>query len=296
MVKTTEFENILNDCLDRLIQGKTIASCLKSYPHYAVELEPLLKTARETLVASAIKPRHEFRQRAANEFQTAIRNMPVKKQGRAFRWQLRLVLPIAIVLILLAAGSGTVIAATNALPDSPLYSIKMATEQVQLTFTFSDEGKAELYSKFINYRVEEIVKMVTNGDLSWVETATNRMNGQLLAINNLGLKGNRSNVMGSDWGFMYSAETQTTIPASSDWSDNITKTNDGIPPQAAAPSTTAELTATDILIQHLLEEMENNIQILQEQMVNAPQTVQTALQHVIDVIQTGYAQIIDSLQ
>jgi len=296
MVKTTEFENILNDCLDRLIQGKTIASCLKSYPRYATELEPLLKTARETLVAAAIKPRAEFRQRAANEFQAAIRNLPVKKQGRTFRWQLRLVLPIAIVLFLLAAGSGTVVAATNALPDSPLYSIKMATESVQLTFTFSDEGKAELYSKFIDYRVEEIVKMVENGDLSWVETTTNRMNGQLLAMTKLGLQGNRSNVMGSDWGFMYSAETQTTIPESSDWSDNITKTDDGRPPQATAPSTTAEITDTDILIQHLLEEMQNNIQILQEQMVNAPQAVQVALQNVIDVIQAGYSQIINNLQ
>lgn len=296
MVKTTEFENILNDCLDRLIQGKTIASCLKSYPHYAAELEPLLKTAHETLVAASIKPRPEFRQRAANEFQAAIRNMPVKKQGRTFRWQLRLVLPIAVVLIMLAAGSGTVVAASNALPDSPLYSIKMATEQVQLTFTFSNEGKAELYSRFINYRVEEIVSMVENGDLSWVETTTDRMNGQMLAMTRLGLQGNRSNVMGSDWGFMYSAETQTTIPANSDWSDNVTKTDDGGPPQATAPSKTAEITDTDILIQHLLEEMENNIQILQEQMVNAPQAVQTALQNVIDVIQAGYRQIIDSLQ
>ena len=128
MVKMTEFENILSDCLDRLIKGKTIESCLKSYPHYAAELEPLLKTAQETLVAAAIKPSPEFRQRAANEFQTAIRNMPVQKQGRAFKWQLRLVLPVAVVLVLLAAGSGTVVAATNALPDSPLYSIKMATE------------------------------------------------------------------------------------------------------------------------------------------------------------------------
>jgi hypothetical protein len=296
MVRTTEFENILNDCLDRLIQGKTIASCLKSYPHYAAELEPLLKTARETLVAASIKPRPEFRQRAANEFQAAIRNIPVKKQGRAFRWQLRLVLPVAIVLILLSAGSGTVVAATNALPDSPLYSIKMATESVQLSFTFSDEGKAELYSKFVDYRVEEIVSMVKNGDLSWVGTTTDRMNVQLLEITKLGLRGNRSNVMGSDWGFMNSAETQTTIPYNADWSGNITKTDNGLPPLSIAPATAAEVTDTDILIQHLLEEMENNIRILQEQMENAPPAVQAALQNAIDVIQAGYSQIIDSLQ
>ena len=47
-----------------------------SYPEYAAELEPLLKTALETRNAAAIKPRPEFRQRAANDFQAAIREMP----------------------------------------------------------------------------------------------------------------------------------------------------------------------------------------------------------------------------
>lgn len=293
MATTKDFENILSDCLDRVIRGKTIESCLKSYPQYAAELEPLLKTAQDTITAADVKPRPEFRQRAAYEFQAAIREMPAKKQGWSFRWQLRFVLPVAVVVVLLAAGSGTVVAATNALPDSPLYSIKMATEQVQLTFTFSSEGKAELYSRFIDYRVEEILKMVENGDLASIATATERMNGQLTAINDLGLVGNRSNVHTYGWDAFLAAE-QTQTPPSPSSPDDSSK--QGGTTTTTTETTTATVTDTDMLIQHLLDEMEHNVQLLQEQMENASVEVQGVLQDAINVIQTAYSQIINSLQ
>ncbi len=293
MARVNEFENILNDCLDRLIKGETIPSCLASYPQYAAELEPLLKTAQETIVAAAIKPRPEFRQRAAHEFQTAIRNLPVKK-GWTFKWQVRWVLPVAIVLILLVGGSGTVIAATNALPDSPLYGVKLATESVQLAFTFSNEGKAELYARFIDYRVEEIVKMVENGDLAQVRLTTERMNGHLVAMADLGIKGSRSQMFASGFGLMSApeAQTQTNTPTST---DNGSKMGITPTPSTTTEETPAQLTETDILIQHLLEDMENNLQILQDQLANAPEAFQTALQNAIDVMEAGYLQIIDSL-
>jgi hypothetical protein len=299
MVDDKDFENILNDCLDRLMKGKSIKSCLASYPQYAAELKPLLKTAQETMQATAIKPRSEFRQRAAHEFQSAIHNLPVKlpaKQGWSFRWQMRVVLPVAIALILLAAGSGTVVAATNAMPDSPLYSIKMATEQVQLAFTFSSEGKAELYSRFIDYRVEEIIKMVENGDLYQVNLTTERMNSQLMAMSDLGLKGNYARMMAGEYGLLGASESQTALPPSSDSGNKPGSTQPAPTTETATTATTqAELTETDIFIQHLLEDMERNIQILQEQLQNAPEAFQAALQNAIDVIQAGYMQIINSL-
>jgi hypothetical protein len=299
MVNDKDFENILNDCLDRLMNGKSIKSCLASHPKYAVKLKPLLKTAQETMQATSIKPRPEFRQRAAHEFQSAIHKLPVKssvKHGWNFRWQLKVVLPVAIVLILLAAGSGTVVAATNALPGSPLYSIKMATEQVQLAFTFSDEGKAELYSRFIDYRVEEIVKMVENGDLYQVNLTTERMNSQLMAMSALGLQGNYARVMAGEFGLLGTSESQTALPPSSEGDYKP----GGTPPTPTTETTTtetipAELTETDIFIQQLLENMERNIQILQEQLENAPEEFRAALQDAIDIIQAAYTQIIDNL-
>ena len=185
MGKSKEFENILDECLDRLMKGEDIKSCLAGYPEHAAELEPLLKTALKARIAAAVKPRPEFRQRAGYEFQKAISEMPSKTPRSHFRWQLRWVVPVAVVLVLLSGGAGTVAAATNSLPDSPLYQVKLATESVQLAFTFSEQGKAELYARFVDYRVEEIVKMAEEGKLEQVEQATERMRSLLLAMADL---------------------------------------------------------------------------------------------------------------
>jgi hypothetical protein len=293
MAKVTEFENILSDCLDRMITGETIESCLKSYPNFAAELEPLLKTVQETISAAAIEPSPEFRQRAANEFQAAIRNMPVK-QGWTFKWQLRWVLPVAIILVLLATGSGTVVAATNALPDSPLYSIKMATESVQMAFTFSSEGKADLYSRFIDYRVEEIVQMVEKGDMDLVAAATDHMNSDIQAIAALGIQGNRA-FFAADYHGLSAALGQSQNSTENNPPGNDSKSGNNPTTTIAVPSTLPTMTDTDLLIQHLLDDMDHNLQILEEQLQTAPAQFQPAIQHAIDVIQDGYWQVINSL-
>lgn len=293
MARITEFENILNDCFDRIITGETIESCLKSYPNFAVELEPLLKTAQETISAAAIDPSPEFRQRAANEFQAAIRNMPVK-QGLTFKWQLRWVLPIAIILVLLTAGSGTVVAATNALPDSPLYSIKMATESVQLAFTFSDEGKADLYGRFIDYRVEEIVQMVKKGDMALVIVVTDHMNSDMQAIAALGIQGNRA-FFAADYHGLSAALGQSQNSTENNPPSDDNKMNNNPAAASIVPSTLPAMTDTDLLIQRLLDDMNRNLQILEDQLQTAPAQFKPAIQHAIDVIQDGYWQVINSL-
>ncbi len=293
MARVTEFENILNDCLDRMITGETIESCLQRYPVFAAELEPLLKTAQETISAAAIEPSHEFRQRASSEFQAAIRNMPVK-QGWAFKWQLRWALPAAIFLVLVTAGSGTVVAATNALPDSPLYSIKMATESVQMAFTFSDEGKADLYSRFVNYRVEEIVKMVEKGNMALVIAVTDHMNSDMKSITALGIQGNRA-FFAADTHGLSAALGQSQNFTENNPPGNDSKTGNSPTTTNIASPTPATMTDTDLLIQRLLDDMGHNLQILEDQLQTVPAQFQTAIQHAIDVIQDGYWQVIDNL-
>ena len=76
MKKSREFDNILDECLERLLlKGETVEQCLASYPEQAAELEPLLHTALITKKASAIEPRHEFRARARYQFDSALREM-----------------------------------------------------------------------------------------------------------------------------------------------------------------------------------------------------------------------------
>ena len=190
MKKAREFDNILNECLERvLINGETVEQCLAGYPEHAAELEPLLRTALDAKEATAIRPRPEFRERASYQFQAALREMESKKSRGFFGWQPRRATAVIVVIVLLLAGSGTVAAAGNSMPDEPLYQVKLATEAVRLTLTPSALGKAELYVKLADKRVAEIIKMADKGKTKQVERATQRLNTQLIAMASLPMLG-----------------------------------------------------------------------------------------------------------
>ena len=187
MKKENEFDSILDECLERVIKGESVEQCLADYPEYTATLEPLLRLALDTKVATAIEPRPEFRDRARYQFQNAIRDMETTKSRGFFSWQPRWVTAVVIVVALLIAGSGTVVAAGDSLPDEPLYQVKLATEAVRLAFTTSAIGKAELYVELADKRVEEIIRMADKGKVKQVEQATERLNDQLIAMANLDL-------------------------------------------------------------------------------------------------------------
>jgi len=188
MKKEKEFDNILDECLERILaRGETVGQCLARYPELTAELEPLLQTALSTKETLAIKPRPEFRERARYQLRSALQEMEEKRQRRFafFNWQPQWVTAVAAVLILLLASSGTVAAAGNSMPDGTLYPVKLATEQVRLVLTPSTLGKAELYAKLADKRVTEIIKMADKGKLEQMERTTQRLNVQLVAMASL---------------------------------------------------------------------------------------------------------------
>ncbi len=183
MKKTKELENILDDCLERLlVKGETIEQCLQSYPEHAAEIEPLLKTAMATKQALAIQPRPEFKSRARYQFQAALQEVKPKRASPFWGWQPQWVTALAIVLALLLAGGGTVAAAGNSMPDSPLYPVKLASEQVQLKLTASSIRKARLYAKLADRRVAEIAYILDRGEPGRIEATTQRLSRHLVMI------------------------------------------------------------------------------------------------------------------
>ncbi len=87
-----------------------------------------------------------------------------------------------MVLVLILAGGGTVAAASNSMPDQPLYPVKLATEQVWLTLTPSTIGKAELNANLADRRVTEIARMVNKNRPEHLERVTNRLNRHLVRV------------------------------------------------------------------------------------------------------------------
>jgi len=187
MKKTREFDDILNECLERiLVSSETVENCLLSYPEQATELEPLLRTVLATKEASVIKPRSEFKQRARHQFHSALQQMEIERERRVFSWLPQWATVVATVLIvLLMGGGGTVAAANDSMPDEPLYPVKLSTEAVRLAFTPSAMGKAEMYAQLADERIKEITAMVAKGKAKQVELTAYRLNAHLVAMASL---------------------------------------------------------------------------------------------------------------
>ncbi|HEY86830.1 MAG TPA: hypothetical protein G4O06_02195 [Dehalococcoidia bacterium] len=188
MKRDNEFNNILDECLERLLaKGETIEQCLQSYPEYTAELEPLLHTVVATKEALAIQPRPEFKSEARHQFRLALQKVEPKRRLSFLGWQPRWAIAMVALLVLLLAGGGTVAAAGNSMPDSLLHPVKLATEQVRLRLTPSDIGKAELYAKLADRRVAEIVYMVNKGKPEYLWPTAERLNKHLALIADLSL-------------------------------------------------------------------------------------------------------------
>src|ERR1035437_62311 len=134
-----EFNEILNQCLDRMFKGETVAQCLRDYPDLAREREPLLSTARAARTLSSIKPAPEFKSRARSQFQAALNQMEEKKQRRSslfrwhWRWQSGWAIAAMSFFVVLVGGGSAVFASGNSMPDNTLYPVKLAAEQAQMT-------------------------------------------------------------------------------------------------------------------------------------------------------------------
>jgi hypothetical protein len=181
-----EFEHILDECIDRLLRGESLEQCLQRYPEQAAQLEPLLRVVLATQKASSVEPRAEFKAGARYQIHSILyaeKQKPKTKRLPLLGWVPRWAVIVAsVVLVILVAGGGTVAAASDSLPGETLYPVKLATERVQLAFTFSDVGKAKLHAKFAGRRVEEMARIVERGDLERVEGLLSRFNAHLRNI------------------------------------------------------------------------------------------------------------------
>jgi hypothetical protein len=128
----TEFEKALQECLQDLERGAaSVDECLRRYPGYAQQLEPILlasarlERAGEMQVSGAFKARG--RSRLVQEMRAHPRTSRREPVGARSRLTfMRLVVGIAAVLLaLLATGTAY---AQSALPGQMFYGWKIASE------------------------------------------------------------------------------------------------------------------------------------------------------------------------
>ncbi len=159
------FQTILNECLKELEAGQPLEAVLARYPEQADELRPLLLTAENLKAMPIARPRSHVQQAGWQRFLgEAIALRRARERRPAFSLWRPLAAAASFVLVLFfLAGGATVYAASRSLPDSPLYPLKLATEEARLWFVFDEDDRAGILLDQSETRMTEIRKLVQQG-------------------------------------------------------------------------------------------------------------------------------------
>ncbi|ADJ26404.1 conserved hypothetical protein [Dehalogenimonas lykanthroporepellens BL-DC-9] len=170
-------EDILDECLDELISGtSSIEQCLARYPEHSVELRSLLETAIILKQSPEMTPSTGARQRVRYALNERMAEMAKKKKaGRPF-FRLGLAnIMVSLILSITLIGGGLAYAASGAMPDQTLYSLKIGLEKVMLSLAPGEDARISLYTSFNDRRVEEIIYLAGKGNSLAIAEITSRI-------------------------------------------------------------------------------------------------------------------------
>jgi hypothetical protein len=167
----TLLEDALDNALDRLAAGESPQSIASDYSGHETEMAGLLR------VAGGVATLQEMAEPSPIALATGRRLMlesaARRREGGAtmlvsmitglFRWRIApalrahpvMSLVMAAMLLGASAGGGAIAVASESLPDSPFYSVKLASEQVQLALASDTRSQESLRLSFEERRESE---------------------------------------------------------------------------------------------------------------------------------------------
>ena len=181
---STPFDDILNDCLDRMAAGETPGRCVRLYPEHADELEPLLAAAAAaSMAAGAAVARPEARAAGLARLNRAIAERAARRRSRPAFLSSPLARPallgFVLVMLFAVAAGGTSMASEDAVPGDPLYWVKTTKETITLRMSGSDMARAHTHARLAGERGEEIEKLMLTGRTGEAEDLVVRMDRHL---------------------------------------------------------------------------------------------------------------------
>jgi hypothetical protein len=185
-------DNLFNTYLeDIILPAKGTAGMHTNLPEPDAELKALLDTVKNIQTVSMINPDEEFRAKARYQWRRALAETPVKPCRSSWSWRTATIVPVVTAALMLSAG-GVLAASASSLPDDPLYSIKLSTEQIQINMTPDKNARVKLYAMAADRRISEVVAMAQKGDVMLTDKTIQLMESSLNQITTNLMPGDKS--------------------------------------------------------------------------------------------------------
>lgn len=149
-----DFDQILDECIDRINSGEGIEECLASYPEHAQELEPALRAIFDIRAAYSFTPRPAAKATARQRFYAALDSLERKRQEpravtrRSLRWAwagitavlLLGVVGYALMTTLAPADAGILEVRVTDAPPQDVSEILVSVDDIQVHKAGAGEG------------------------------------------------------------------------------------------------------------------------------------------------------------
>lgn len=197
---STHLTDTLDIALERLLAGEPLPDILANQPVQADGLESLLYTATLVQTLAPVEmpaaadwqvDRQQFLAEVAQFRSQSVSagrlvrlkewivhtlpqqlSLPVSQWKEQRRMSILLIKATLIFGLIFGSVSSTAVLAANSLPDSPLYTLKLAMEQTRLTLTSQPGDQAELHLSLARVRTQEMAQLALAGKVSDQATLT----------------------------------------------------------------------------------------------------------------------------
>jgi hypothetical protein len=153
---------ILDDCLQRLAAGESVAQCLARYPEAAPELAPMLAAAEQVRAFSAVRLSQGQRLRAKVALREELATQGMRRKQAALpigmswpRWRLA---PLAALLAVVLFSTVAFSAVAASKPGDPAYPVRVAVERAPVWFQFSAHGRIAAELALADRRLAEATR------------------------------------------------------------------------------------------------------------------------------------------
>jgi hypothetical protein len=165
---TNDFNQILDECIDRITRGETVEACLSDYPEHANRLKPLLTAMAQTKASYAFTPSINNKRAARQRFYTAV-----EKSRQPSFWNRLFTRPVvwaALTAVLVVMIVGYVALRPTIFPVKlPSVTVTEASSEGNFVFLVTDAVNAITDFSNLDISVDKVSLLQTDTSNQWVE-------------------------------------------------------------------------------------------------------------------------------